>query len=360
MERNQIPRMLVVVLAVLSLFAIKVSLDSHHTRASTHPRPKAFGAPSFGFAGYTDYVTTSQISAQWRVPRIAANSNQGNASTWIAVESPDGHFLQIGTTEDFEGPTDEYNVFWSDPVVHFSPQYLGHVGAGNVISYSMTKSGTGWVLKFSDQTTSKHKSVTVHYGATTSFNLGQWIQEDPTLGSFNVHLPYPNMSLTTFTHLRINRGVPHLYFNDAGALTSPNGVTLIPSKVRNNQFTFHHAGGAAQQYLQDEVSLATAEYPFDNDAQDNVTPTSLVEQVLQNALTNFVSNLRAQSWPKGTHSDIAGIVANKQRLEKLVHQWPVAPSKLPPQYYNRLSGLNDDLGRFTYDLHARLGLPPPD
>jgi hypothetical protein len=360
MERHLIPRVLVALLAVLSLFAAKVSLDSHHARASAHGRPKAFGSPSFGFAGYTDYVTTTQVSAQWRVPRIAANSNQGNASTWIAAESPDGHFIQIGTTEDFQGPTDLYNVFWSDPVVHFSPQYLGHVEAGNVISYSMTKSSTGWVLQFNDRTTSTHKAVTIHYGATTSFNLGQWIQEDPTLGSFDVHLPYPTMSFTTFTQLQIDRRVPHLHFDDAQAMSSPNGVTLIPSTVRSNQFTFHHASGAAQQYLQDDVSLATAEYPFDNDAQDNVTPTSLVEQVLQNALSNFVSNLRAQSWPKGTHSDIAGIVANKLRLEKLVQQWPVAPSKLPSQYYTKLSGLSDDLGLYTYDLHARLGLPPPD
>jgi hypothetical protein len=360
MECHRIPRTLVALLAVLSLFAIKVSLDSHHARASGHPRPKAFGAPSFGFAGYSDYVTTSQISARWRVTRIAANSNQGNASTWIAAESPDGHFIQIGTTEDFQGPTDVYNVFWSDPVVHFAPQYLGSVGAGDVISYSMTKSSTGWVLQFNDRTTAKHKAVTIHYGAATSFNLGQWIQEDPTLSSFDVHLPYPHMSLTTFTQLQINRGVPHLHFDDSQAMSSPNGVTLIPSKVRNDQFTFRHARGAAQQYLQDDVSLVTAEYPFDNDAQDNVTPTSLVEQVLQNALSNFVANLRAQSWPKATHSDIAGIVANKVRLEKLVQLWPVAPAKLPTQFYDKLSRLNDDLGLYTYDLHARLGLPPPD
>jgi hypothetical protein len=129
--------------------------------------------------------------------------------------------------------------------------------------------------------------------------------------------------------------------------------------VHDNQFTFHHATGAAQQYLQDYLSLAAALYPFGIDAQDNVTPTYLVDQELLSALQAFVTNVQSQHWPEGTHADIAGIVAIRKRFEKLVEQWPVAPAKLPSQEYNKLTSLTDDLGDFTYDFYARLGLPPP-
>jgi hypothetical protein len=360
MDRQLIPRAILALLTVLSLFAVIVSL---HTNGSSgqSTRPKAFGAPSFGFAGYSDVATVEQISARWRVPFLDTKSTLGSASTWIAAQSFDGHFIQLGTTEDsgFGAPS-IFRVFWSDPVVQFHPQSLGTVAAGNLITYSMTKTSAGWTLRFDDRTTSMSNQVTIPYGGTTLFNEGEWIQEDPTYSNFNVHVPYPNMSLVTFSHLKLNQQVPQLSYQYAQVMSTSNGIFLIPSKVQHDHFTFHHAKGVALQYLRDALPLNSALYPFDTDAQNNVTPSSLTKRELVFALGAFVSDLKSQRWPKATHSDIAGIVTGMKSFKKLVQRWPVAPAKLPPQDYSELQNLGASNRVFTLDIHARLGLPPRD
>jgi hypothetical protein len=357
MERQLLPRVLLALLAVLSLYAAIVSL---HTNGSGGHRPKAFGAPSFGFAGYNDLSNVTQISARWRVPFLASTRQIGAASTWIAAESGRGAFIQLGTTENVVDLTKTLRVFWSDPVVHFEPQTLATVKAGDLISYSMTKSSAGWTLRFRDRTSSQSGHVTIHYGATTSFNDGEWIQEDPTTGDFDVHLPYPKMSLVTFSHLRLNEQVPQLNFKYATVLSSSNGVYLIPTSVRHNRFTFHHAKGATLQYLQDALPLATALYPFDNDAQDNVTPSRFIVQDLESNIRVFASDLKTQRWPKATRPDIAGFVTYLNGLDNLVHTWPVASAVPAPQYYAELLSLGKSVNHFSVDLAAQLGIPPPE
>jgi hypothetical protein len=356
MDRHLLPRVMLALLTVLSLCAVVISL---HTNGSGH-RPKAYGAPSYGFAGYSDLATVNQISARWRVPFIASQPYFAAASTWIAAQSNDQHFIQLGTTENVTGFSRSFNVFWSDPVVHFEPQSLGVVAPGNLVTFSMVKIGTGWKLRFDDRTTSKSNQVTIHYGRTTTFNEGEWIQEDPTTPDVNVHYPYPHMSLVTFSRLQLDQQAPQLSFQYAQVMSSSNGVFLIPSKVRHNQFTFHRAKGATRQYLQDALLLSTAIFPFDNDAQDNVSPSSSTVDGLLSALRTNISELKTQPWPKATRSDIAGIVTNLTRLRRLVRQWPVAPATLAPQYYNELRGIDTSDETFVLDIHARLGIPPRD
>ncbi len=348
--------MLLAWLGVLSLLAVVVSL---HTNGSGQ-RQKAFGAPSYGFAGYTAVTTVNQISARWRVPFITSTPIFGAASTWIAAQSNDGHFIQLGTTENVVGLDRTFNVFWSDPVVHFEPQSLGLVAAGNLISYSMTKTGDGWSLRFDDRTTSKSRHVVIRYGQTTTFNEGEWIQEDPTFANFSAHLDYPDMSLVTISRLELNRQRPHLSYQYAQAMSSSNGVFLIPSKVHRNSFTFHHAKGAALQYLRDVLPLNTAMYPFSFDAQDNVAPSRLTVHELLNSIHVFIATVKAQRWPKATRPDVSGIVTNLEGLKSLIARWPVAPSKVGPQLFGELQNSRAAGEQYVLDIHSRLGLPPRD
>jgi hypothetical protein len=223
----------------------------------------------------------------------------------------------------------------------------------------MTKVSTGWILRFDDRTTSKSDQVTIHYGTTASFDEGQWFQEDPTSAG-GEHLPYPQMSLVTFSRLKLNRRIPNLSFQYAQVMSSSNGVFLIPSKVRHDHFTFHHAKGATRQYLRDALSLNAAVYPFDNDAQDNVTPTALTKGELVLAIGQNILSLKSQRWPEATRSDIAGIVTKLKSFRELVRRWPVAPATLPSQDYDQLLDLGATDRVFTLDIHTRLGLPPPD
>lgn len=354
MDRRLLPRALLAALAFLSVVAVLTSLHGNGHR------PRAFGAPSYGFAGYTQPATVSQISARWRVPFFAPNAYFGAASTWVAAESSDGHFIQLGTTENVTGRTQSFNVFWSDPVVHFEPQSIGVVAAGNMISYSMTKTSSGWVLRFRDRTTSQSRRVSVRYGQTTSFNEGQWIQEDPTFSNFSEHLPYPPMSLVTFSHLKLNGRIPTLRFTYAQAMSTSNGVFLIPSKVRHNSFTFHHAKGDALQYLRDALPFNTAMYPFSQDVQDNVAPTAFTVQDVKNNIGQFIGNLASQHWPKGTRTDIAGIIANVRQLRTLVAHWPVAPASVGAELYGEFQDSRAAGDPYILDLHARLGIPPRD
>jgi hypothetical protein len=135
MDRQLLPRVLLAVLTALSLYAAIVSLHTNGSGGPSH-RPKAFGAPSYGFAGYTELANVNQISAHWRVPFIVLGPNPvvGGASTWIAAQSVDGHFIQLGAAENVVGYAHTFNVFWSDPVVHFHPQSLGVVAPGNMIA----------------------------------------------------------------------------------------------------------------------------------------------------------------------------------------------------------------------------------
>jgi hypothetical protein len=153
--------------------------------------------------------------------------------------------------------------------------------------------------------------------------------------------------------------VPQLSYQYAQVMSTSNGIYLIPSKVKDDHFTFHRAKGATRQYLRDALPLNVALYPFDRDAQDNVTPSHTIKIELAIAISQFVTELKIQRWPTATRADIAGIESTMKSFQKLVERWPVAPAALPAQDYGELQSAGASNRVYVLDLHARLGLPPP-
>ena len=121
---------------VLTIGAIALSVNTDKAApvaSGHHPAPNGpgnpYGAPEYGFGGYTSARLTIEIGAQWRVPRLSPHSSEGSATTWIAVQNSLRQFIQLGTFELMNNGVSQYQIFWSDVTVNFHPQNLLRVDA---------------------------------------------------------------------------------------------------------------------------------------------------------------------------------------------------------------------------------------
>jgi Peptidase A4 family len=210
--------------------------------------------PGTGFGGYRwSNGPVTQVSAQWRVPRILPTSPPGDASTWIGAQNQAGPpFIQLGTVENgIDLPAPSYSAFWSDPHVDYHPQYFGSVRPGDLVSANLIRSSSGWKLTFRDVTRSTTKSETIRYGLTGTYDQSEWFQEDPSPSNVTAKdLPYPETSSVQFEHLRVNGRTPTLHLADGQVMLANGGISLAPSTVTNSSFSLEEPVGAAKDYLQ--------------------------------------------------------------------------------------------------------------
>jgi hypothetical protein len=365
MSRRSVPLLTLAIVGVLTIGAIALSVNTDKAAPIAighHPAPNSpgnpYGAPEYGFGGYTSARLTIEIGAQWRVPRLSPQSSEGSATTWIAVQNSLRQFIQLGTFEYKNNGVSRYQIFWSDVTVNFHPQNLLAVDAGDQIAFKMVQSARGWRLSFDDHTDHESETVTIPYARGSDFSSAQWIQEDPTINGLSTHLPYPSITAPTFSDLTLNNKPPQLARDDGQVLSTADNVFLVPTLVTHDQFTFRNATGPTRQYLQDVFAFNAAMYPLQIDLFTNHSPSRVVRGHLNATLATLETKLTTQTWPANLKSEVKGDVEAVAAYAKLFKHFTLAPRALSADELQRLDSIP-----LTYDtvidkLRFKLGLPP--
>jgi Peptidase A4 family len=363
MSRRLFPFMTLAMVVVLSVGAIALSIDTDGTTLSLtihlNHRGNPYGAASYGFGGYTLEQPATEIGAEWRVPIIGPHSIGGDASTWIAVQNDERQFIQFGTTENsYQNATPLYGIFWSDVAVNFHPQQLLYVAPGDLIKFTMVQVARGWRLRFDDLTTGTPETITVPYGQGSTFDSAQWIQEDPTINGLSTHIPYPTISLTTFSHLTLNATTPDLQAFDGQVLSTADGVYIIPTLPRHDQFTFRNATGPARQYLNDIFAYVAALNPFEVDQFYDRPVSALDLRHIRATLTALELKLTTQTWPPKLVNAVKGDAKYVADLENEFDTFPAAPIRISPKQLAGDHATDERDAHFAFTLRHDLGLPP--
>lgn len=328
-------------------------------------------APPTGFGGYRwDRGSVHEISAEWRVPAITSSRIYAGEATWIGAQgvSPDLPFIQLGTTGisypgSNKGTQNGYVVFWSDTArdFHIIP-IVGLKFPGNLFRFEMLRNAVGWQLSVKDLTDDWHKTIEVRYGDGDPFTQGEWTQEDPSNGQGS-DVTYADTSKVSFQNLRINGAKPTLRYEDEGALSTSDGVYLVPTPVRHDAFTMVAPQGAALQYLADAQRFDSAANPlidhlfsmFASKRRPTSADVGIVSQVafLYGASAHIDTS---QTWPASARSADARLAGEAMKLSSRLLEWADGKGHARSQ----LAQAMDDLPFHLAAEHFRkvLGLPP--
>jgi hypothetical protein len=353
-----------VVIAVLAVI-ITTQLNASHRAAKIAAPGAHIVVPFTGFGGYnwTGKVTT--IGAQWSVPTIARDSSFGGAATWIGVQnSVNNQFVQIGIDEnDFGDGPDQYQAFWSDLQVGFSPQTFGDVYPGDVIAVSMSRTDKGWSLRFADLTRKLKGKAFVRLPSSVPFTQGEWIQEDPTASTdTSQDLPYPELSTVTFRDLTVNERSPVLNRDDGQVLISSGATISVPTPFLNDAFSLTAPTGDALRYLDDEQHLDSALNQFDVQLAawntTSVAKESTDVSSLSAALKVDANALASQSWPSESRSPVAQLIQSDRMQLKNLTSWSIDDYDTHGVAFAKFQLELDRNVNQADALRSTLGLPP--
>ena len=335
---------------VLATGAAALGLASHHTPTKSSPPPPA-DFPATGFGGYRWHGNVNEIEAEWRVPTITNTQQVGAESTWIGVQgrSADEPFIQLGTTGGVSGSAfvgtgsgtkaesssppsltqTGYEVFWSDTARRFQAiPIVGLRHPGDLILFKMTRVPDGWQLSVKNLSYGWSRSVTVHYGQQDAFSQGEWTQEDPGGYTPGTDFPYAPTSTVSFQRVLVNDMVPRLHYSDETALSTQNGVYLVPTPMVNDEFSLSPPTGPALQYLSDAeqvdagLSRLGAEVGLTGRDQ-GVAPANQVQDI-KDMLLLYLENahkIEAQSWPRSARPAVLRFVTTQEVFAHALSAW---------------------------------------
>lgn len=365
-RRMVVPWLLLAAVLVLAAGAAAVGLASRQTAVKT-TTPPTVDAPPTGFGGYHWPGTVNKIQADWRVPTITNTPQFGAEATWIGAQgrSADEPFIQLGTTGSVSAnQTSGYEVFWSDTARGFRPiPIVGLRHPGDLIQFKMVRVSEGWRLSVKNLTYGWGRSVTIAYGQRDTFSEGEWTQEDPAAGySDGTDLPYAETSPVSFQQVLVNGKAPHLRYADEGALSTQNGVYLVPTPMTHDGFSLVPPTGFALQYLTDAQQVDSslvrigAETSLTYHAEGKATPAQ-VRELHEIALLYLASanKVEAQSWPRSVHPEVSRFVTTQDDLASALSAWTGGTE----HSLHQLDAIFDDSSspRAVGDLRRDLGLP---
>jgi Peptidase A4 family len=360
----RVPVASLLVAALVIIFAVCSSTSGDGGRLQLDLAEPQYVFPITGFGGYGWSGKVSEVTAEWRVPRISSTSNAGAAATWIGAQnSQDTDFIQIGVNElALKNGLIEYLAFWSDFHVQFHPQYLGTVHPGELLFASMKHGEGGWTISLHNRSNSFSAKKTVSYGVGLDFTRAEWLQEDVAPGSLtSKDVPYPVMANVKFGHLQVNGEDPRLKLTDAVVLIASTGEIRVPTAVRGDSFTFKSPRGAQRQYLEDARYLDVGASEFQVEYANWPTTSTKARVVdVKNMISTLNSNTKIfamQTWPKPARVPMAKLV----RVTKLeivdLQKWSKTDLGTGPAFSAYASTL--PLHTKLVDMvRASLGLPP--
>jgi hypothetical protein len=357
------------ILVVTTLVIVASTASSFLSSTAVNP-PKIFtiapdtAYPDTGFGGYSLPGEVQRISAELQVPTISVNSRDGQASTWIGSQGPASRFIQLGIVEASSGDGhSEFEAFWSDTTQGFLPQYLGQVTSGQLVLVSMLRIRGGWILHLQDQGDSLVVNKTIAYAGFSSFNRGEWIQEDPTPYLVSPQdVPYPQMTAVRFSNLMVNGRQPRLTRHDAMILMAFGGEINVPTRVHSDSFTFLRPRGSALQYLVNVRNVDRAASLFDVAfATWQFLPNekrNAAADKFANSYDQFEKALVTQNWPRSLQSTILKEAQGAIVLGSELHSWSRSGFGFNNPQWKVVASSEQQLHGLSGQIRAMLHLPP--
>jgi hypothetical protein len=348
-RRTFVPWLLVGTLVVAAFIAAFLGASTSRQVPPKSASASQVEAPPTGFGGYQWPGKVDEIEAEWRVPRVVGTAQDGGESTWIGVQGPgtDEPFIQLGTLANvndspFLGPASgtkaespsapqlsqtDYEIFWSDTTQDFHPVPIVQLKhPGDLILFKMSRQSQGWELSVRNLTYGWSRSELVRYGQGDSFTRGEWLQEDPLSYTPGVDLPYADTSSVAFQRVRVNDAVPKFRYRDEGALSTQDGVYLVPSPFASDGFSMVRPTGAALQYISDaetvDVSLSriSAQIAWLGRRNANASQVSRVKQ-LAGLYSESAHLVDAQTWPASAREASVRFVTSSEELAQSLTKW---------------------------------------
>ena len=142
----------------------------------------ASAVASFNWSGYADTSTAGAftgVSAKWRQPATFCSPEQRLTAFWVGLDGFDNQTVeQLGTLSYcFEGLP--YYFTWWEMFPGGSVTVGSTVQPGDLISASVTRSGTNYTLALHDFTTPGNSFSTVQSCTTCENDSAEWIAERP-------------------------------------------------------------------------------------------------------------------------------------------------------------------------------------
>lgn len=171
----------------------------------------------------------STVSATWTQPNATCNSSNDLYAPWVGIDGSGSQSVeQAGVQTDCSSgsPVDSawYEMYPQNPVY-----WPDSVSAGDVITATVTRSGTNYTLKLTDQTQHWTEQTTQSYqGANASAEV---ILESPTAA-------YPNFGTVSFSAATI----------DGSSLSSTNPTALDASNSSGYEDHTSAIGSGGQSF----------------------------------------------------------------------------------------------------------------
>ena len=177
---------------------------------------------SFNWSGYADSSTAgafTAVSGTWRQPATVCSPEQRLTAYWVGLDGFDNATVeQLGTLAYcFEGLP--YYFSWWEMFPGGSVTVGSSVRPGDLISASVSRSGTSYTLAVKDASTPANSFSTVQSCTSCQNDSAEWIAERPAF-------PIGVTPLSTFTPWNVVRG-SQTSGGTTGSIGSGPGVTQI-------------------------------------------------------------------------------------------------------------------------------------
>ena len=375
--RGFVPWLLLCTVPVLTAIAAYVGSSSDRAEPSSNDAGPRVEGLITGFGGYHWQGNVSEISAQWVVPTVIGTAGNAAEATWIGAQgtSPDEPFIQLGTMayrSSWPSPGSEatpgqaskaaYVVFWSDTAERFRAVPIVRLSRpGDLISFQMANGPEGWNLRVKNLTVGWSRSVSVPYGQNDSFSQGEWLQEDPAAQlSIPGDVPYAITSSVDMGRLQVNGRNPRLRYRDEQALSTADGLNLIPTPVKHDDFSLVEASGPARQYLSDAESFDVAATRLQEKltTSDGRATQAQIQVVVQLAVLLGVAErtLESQIWPLAVRPHVEDLARTQLRTEHMLSDWVNAPEHSIVRLRQIIKSNSPNAGADR--VRRSLGIPP--
>jgi hypothetical protein len=166
---------------------------------------------SYNWSGYADDNTTgktySKVSGKWAEPAITCGKEDQIAVFWVGIDGWNSSTVEQGGTlaQCFEG-TAHYYTWWEMYPANNITLVGSTVKPADKIAASVVKTGTSYVIKVTDSTTTANSlSTTQTCAATTCVAASaEWIAEAP--GGPRGEYPLPNFKTWSLTSASVTAG----------------------------------------------------------------------------------------------------------------------------------------------------------
>jgi hypothetical protein len=353
---------------ILGLAALLIGAPSG-AMAHTAPRP-SFGA----FAGYAWFGSVKSLQGSWTVPRVRPGSALGVAATWIGAQAPgiphSKAFIQVGTVEHGFWPAHDRRplsfdyAFWSDIGHHFRAQPLFIVKPGDRLAASLLLLSGRWRVSIVDLTSGKRSRFHTAEEAAFSFNMAEWLQEDPTSSSTHRPLAYPVLSDVHFRRLRLDSTAPRY-----GALYSQwmslRLGSLEPSPLRDDAFFVHRARpvsaeGARYLSIAAHFDAVKQRFVLAMSGWQPATPSAQIAAERSSfaaALSRFIHALTTGRWRESAASLVRTMTHGARALLAQTRLTPPDSSAGRRRWLVRWRHDASALDAIAHMLRRRLGVP---